>query len=104
MDPLSYLAQTEQQLSFIIARGRKVRREGEGGGRPTKRDDSPTGLIKESDIIGGGRRRGEEEEEEEESVRVVKVSVGPETRGETISLTLNFSVLFTVKLRSERLI
>lgn len=59
MDPLSYLAQTEQQLSFIIARGGR-----EGGGGPTKRDDSPMGLIKESDIRGGGgggRRRGEEE-------------------------------------------
>lgn len=55
MDPLSYLAQTEQQLSFIIAR------EGRQGGRRARnRDDSPTGLIKESDIIGGGggRRRG----------------------------------------------
>lgn len=49
MDPLSYLAQTEQQLSFIIAR------EGRQGGRRARnRDDSPTGLIKESDIIGGG--------------------------------------------------
>lgn len=49
MDPLSYLAQTEQQLSFIIA----------GGGRwgATKRDDSPTGLIKESDITAGGRTK-----------------------------------------------
>lgn len=60
MDPLSYLAQTEQQLSFIIAR------EGRQGGAETckkkKKTHSPVGLIKESDIIeGGGRERGEEE-------------------------------------------
>lgn len=58
MDSLSYLAQTEQQLSFIIARERRQGRE-----RCAKKDDSPMGLIKESDIKGGGRRRGEEEEE-----------------------------------------
>lgn len=64
MDPLSYLAQTEQQLSFIIAR------EGRQGG--AERDESPVGLIKGEDIKGGGRGQ-----DEEESVRSRQGPDGP---------------------------
>lgn len=50
MDPLSYLALTEQQLSFIIARG----------GEPQEwKSHSLLGLIEDSDIIGGGRGHGD---------------------------------------------
>lgn len=71
MDPLSYLAQTEQQLSFIIAR------EGRQGGAERERADSPVGLIKNKTLE-------EEEEEEGDKMRrrvsgIVKVLIDRDT-------------------------
>lgn len=68
MDPLSYLAQTEQQLSFIMAGG------GRGGGAEGRR--FPVGFIKESDIIGGGGGR----DERRRVSGVVKVPTDRDTR------------------------
>lgn len=70
MDPLSYLAQTEQQLSFIMAGG------GRGGGAEGRR--FPVGFIKESDIIGGGGR--DERRRRRRVSGVVKVPTDRDTR------------------------